>query len=52
VAGSAAGLDFTASSTSGNLPIEADELDRLIVVDSFLARPPPELTVLPLSSRS
>jgi DNA polymerase III epsilon subunit family exonuclease len=52
---SAARLDFTPASegvgAGGNLPIEADELDRLLVVDSFLARPPPELTLLPLSSR-
>jgi DNA polymerase III epsilon subunit family exonuclease len=32
-------------------PIEADHLDRLLVVDAFLRRPPSELTILPLESR-
>jgi DNA polymerase III epsilon subunit family exonuclease len=32
--------------------VEADELDRLLVVGSFLRHPPPELTILPLERRA
>jgi DNA polymerase III epsilon subunit family exonuclease len=31
--------------------VEADHLDRLLVVDAFLRRPPSELTILPLGHR-
>ena len=30
------------------LTVDADELDRLLAVASFLTHPPPELTILPL----
>jgi DNA polymerase III epsilon subunit family exonuclease len=38
--------------TAASDPVAADHLDGLLVVGSFLRRPPPELTILPLASRA
>ena len=43
--------DPPADAAASPLTVEADHLDWLLVVDTFLRSPPPELTIQPLERR-